>query len=51
VENRTIYGLKDASESFKSYEQKKDGMTREERRAFIIMHSDLQSKVGHHSKG
>jgi hypothetical protein len=37
VENGTIHGLKEESESFKSYVQKKDGMTREERRAVFFM--------------
>jgi hypothetical protein len=45
VENGTIYALKHTSDNYMLYEQKKDGMTAQERRAFVIMHSEQQSKV------
>jgi hypothetical protein len=45
VENSTIYTLKHTSENYLLYEQKKDRMTVQQRRAFVIIHSEQQSKV------
>jgi hypothetical protein len=51
IENGTIYALKRTSENYMLYEQKKDGMTVQERRAFVITHSEQQSKVDFYLRG
>jgi hypothetical protein len=44
VENGTIYGIKDGSETWKEFEARKDAMTTKERRSFIIMNSEVRSE-------
>jgi hypothetical protein len=47
VVNGTIYGIRHESKAGAMYAQKKDQMTKKERSAFILMHSEVESKVDH----